>query len=172
MKGVFLVKSVEKDIVQNKGVRAFILERILNDPEIKKGNATNLGDGRTVEVSLEGNPRAVRKFIERLKIEITNEFGNPAITFTEFEENEYIEIPSLHRSSQALVLNQLQKGINVQFKILESQSKLLESQSKLIESQTKMADSQAKIQGSQSEIAGSLKTLPKDIARELKAGGF
>ncbi|MDD5148019.1 MAG: hypothetical protein PHH08_00975 [Candidatus ainarchaeum sp.] len=111
-----MIKAREKNVVPEKGVRAFIMERLLNSP-FQKASVSNL-DSKTVEIKLEGDERQIREFVQNLEKALIAEFGNPAISFTVFEENPALEVPELMRSSQALMVGQLQKGVNVQLEIL------------------------------------------------------
>src|SRR3989344_99962 len=118
MKGSFLIVAKEKGIITEKGVRAFIMEGLLNSP-FSRGSAFNL-DEKTVKVQLEGDERQIREFIENLQKALVAQFGNPVISFAPFMEDSSLEIPELMRSSQALVVGQLQKGITVQLDILDT----------------------------------------------------
>ena len=116
MKGSFLIKAKDANVITERGVRAFIIERLLNSP-FSRGAVFNVDD-RTIQVQLEGDEKQVNAFIQNLEKEIIARFGNPALSFTQFEENSALEVPELMRSSQALVVGQLQKGISVQLDIL------------------------------------------------------
>ena len=48
LKGFFLIKAKKKKVIQDRGVRAFVLEKILNS-SLERGTAINLSDGKTVE---------------------------------------------------------------------------------------------------------------------------
>ena len=112
IKGKFLIKAKEKDTITNKGIRAFIMERLLNSP-LQKGAVLNIDD-YTVEVQLEGEKEVVEKLFENLKKALTEKVGNPVINFSEFKEDRELEVPDLMRASQALTVEQLEKGINAQ----------------------------------------------------------
>ena len=116
MKGKFRIIAKEKDTITNKGVRAFIMERLLNSA-IQKGKVLNI-DEKTVEVQVEGEKEKIQEFIRELKKEIAETIGNPQVLFSEFQEDLKLEIPNIMRSSQALTVGQLQKGISVQLEIL------------------------------------------------------
>jgi len=118
VKGSFLIKAKKENIITEKGVRAFVVERLLNS-SFSRGSVVNV-DKKTVRVQLEGDEKKIKAFIQNLEKEITAEFGNPTITFTHFQENPALEIPSLIRASQALMVGQLEKGITIQFEILDS----------------------------------------------------
>jgi len=118
MKGGFFIKAKEGNAITEKGVKAFIMERLLNSP-FKKGCALNIDD-KTVRVELEGDEKQIKEFIKNLEKALIARLGNPAVSFTAFEENQALEIPALMRSSQALVVGQLEKGISVQLEILET----------------------------------------------------
>ena len=122
MKGKFRITAKEKDIITNKGVRAFIMESLLNSA-IQKGKVLNI-DERTVEVQLEGEKEKIQEFIKELKKELAELGRNPQILFSEFQEDLKLEIPGLMRSSQALTIGQLQKGISVQLEILNTLKQL------------------------------------------------
>ena len=116
MKGSFLIKAKQENIVTEKGVRAFIMERLLNS-SFEKGSVVNI-DKKTVQIQLEGDEKQVKEFVEKLKRDVAGQFGNPTIYFTSFQENPALELPDLMKSSQALMVGQLQKGIGVQLDIL------------------------------------------------------
>lgn len=118
MKGSFLIKARKEKTITEKGVRAFIMERMLNYP-FSKGSVLNI-DSKTVQVQLEGDEKQIRAFMEDLRKALAEQFGNPIISITEFQENASLEIPQLMRSSQALMVGQLQKGISVQLEILDT----------------------------------------------------
>ena len=118
MKCSFLIKAKDSNIVTEKGVRTFIMERLLNS-SFEKGTAVNIDD-KTVEVKIEGDKEEIIKFKAQLEKDMTAKFGNPVITFTDLREIAAVEIPSLVKSSQALVLGQLHKGIDVQLNILDT----------------------------------------------------
>ena len=118
MKGSFLIKAKAEEVVTEKGVRAFIMERLLNSP-FGKGAVFNV-DGKTVQVQLEGDEKQIKAFMMDLEKALVGQFGNPTISFTAFQENPALEIPDLMRSSQALMVGQLQKGISVQLDILSA----------------------------------------------------
>ncbi|MDD5162802.1 MAG: hypothetical protein PHD95_01195 [Candidatus ainarchaeum sp.] len=116
MKGSFLIKAKKESIITDKGVRAFVMDHLLNSP-FQKASVTNI-DKKTVEVKLEGDEKQIKEFIQNLQKALVVEFGNPTISFTPFEENPVLEIPELMRASQALMVGQLHKGVNVQLEIL------------------------------------------------------
>lgn len=151
MRAGFLIKAKEANTITEKGVRAFVMERLLNS-SFTKGSVANLDD-RTVEVRLEGDEKDVKKFKERLEKDVVAKFGNPAITFSEIQETGN-EIPDLAKSSQALVVGQLQKGIDVQLKILDS----LNNMNKGLKEEMRAIPR---------ELKEELKALPKEIAKAL-----
>lgn len=122
MKGSFLIKAREENVVSEKGLRAFVLERLLNSA-LSKGTVENL-DRKTVQVKLEGDERQVKLFVEELKKAVIAEFENPKVFFTQLEENPALEVPNLMRSNQALMVGQLHKGIGVQLEILDTLKKM------------------------------------------------
>ena len=97
-----------KDKVQDVGYRVHIMQKILNSG--LNGTATNLADGR-VEVRLEGEKERIAEFYEDLKKENTPDLltGKPELYDLEF--NADLMVPDSMRSSQALMLEQLSKGI-------------------------------------------------------------
>ena len=58
MKASFLIKAREKGVIAEKGVRAFIPERLLNSP-FERATAFNL-DEKTVEVRIEGDEKKLK----------------------------------------------------------------------------------------------------------------
>ncbi len=152
MRGHFFIKAKQPNIITEKGVRAFITEKLLNSP-FARGAAINIDD-RVVEVQLEGDEQQIKKFKEQLEKEVTTKFGNPIVFFTEFKEDQRLEIPELMRSSQALMVGQLQKGINVQLKILDKLNTLDEIKSGFKE----LKD----------ELKLELRSLPREIAKAIK----
>ncbi|MEW6295492.1 MAG: hypothetical protein AB1467_04335 [Candidatus Diapherotrites archaeon] len=118
MKGSFLIKAKEPKVITEKGVRAFIMERLLNSP-FNKGSVINV-DEKTVQVQLDGDEKQIKLFMQKLEKDLVAQFGNPSISFTLFQENPALEIPDLMRSSQALMVGQLQKGISVQLDISQT----------------------------------------------------
>lgn len=117
MRGSFCIVAKEENVITEKGVRAFIMECLLNSP-LSKGTVFNV-DKKTVEVRLDGDEEQVRAFINDLNAALVRQFGNPVINLTDFKENKELEIPDLMRSSQALMVGQLEKGISVQLSILK-----------------------------------------------------
>ncbi len=154
MKGSFLIKTQKENIITEKGVRAFIVERLLNSSFIN-GSVFNV-DEKTVEVQLEGDESKIKKFIEKLHAGVLAKFGNPVITFSHFRENPSMEIPKLMRVSQALMVGQLQKGIDVQLSILET---LKTMNQELKEGFKSMG----------SDLKGELKSMNQDLVVELKS---
>ena len=90
MKGSFLIKAKDANVITERGVRAFIIERLLNSP-FSRGAVFNVDD-RTIQVQLEGDEKQVNAFIQNLEKEIIARFGNPALSFTQFEENSALEV--------------------------------------------------------------------------------
>ncbi|MBI5872277.1 hypothetical protein HZB88_04305, partial [archaeon] len=82
---------------------------------------------------LEGDREKIEEFIKALKKELIENFGNPIIKFTQFKEDSSIELPEIIRSSQALTIGQLQKGISVQLEILDALKGLAEDSKSLPE---------------------------------------
>ena len=122
MKGSFFIKAKVESVITDKGVRAFVMERLLNSA-FSKGAVLNIDD-KTVQVQLEGDEKQIKFFVKELEKNILAKFGNPTISFTSFEEDCSLEIPDLLRASQALMVGQLQKGIGVQLDILKTLKEL------------------------------------------------
>jgi acylphosphatase len=103
-----------KDKVQEVGYRVHIMQKILNSD--LKGNVLNLADGR-VEVRLEGEKERIEEFYEELRKENTPNLSleKKALPkkqqFYDLEFNADLMVPDSLRSSQALMLEQLSKGI-------------------------------------------------------------
>lgn len=129
MKTSFLIKAKEPNTITEKGVRAFVMERLLNS-SFDKGSVVNLND-KTVQVQIEGDEKEVRKFKEQLEKDVIAKFGNPVITFSDIEEITN-DIPNLLKSSQALMVGQLQKGISVQLDILSTLKNFPEELAKIL----------------------------------------
>ena len=97
-----------KDKVQEVGYRVHIMQKILNSD--LKGNVINLADGR-VEVRLEGEKERIEEFYEELKKENSPELVAGKPEYYDLEFNADLMVPDSMRSSQALMLGQLTKGI-------------------------------------------------------------
>ena len=69
MKGSFLIKAKDKKIITEKGIRAFVMDRMLNSP-LTRGTAFNVDD-KTVEVRVEGEEKHIKEFIAQLKKDMT-----------------------------------------------------------------------------------------------------
>mgnify|MGYP001597580739 CR=1 FL=1 len=148
MKACFFIKAKEPNIITEKGVRAFVMERLLNS-SFDKGSVANLDD-KTIQVQMEGDEKEVRKFKEQLEKDVIAKFGNPIITFSDIQKTTN-DIPNLLKSSQALMVGQLQKGIDVQLKILDSLNILPE-----------------KLKEMNQELKEELKSIPRELAKILK----
>ncbi|HLC92117.1 MAG TPA: hypothetical protein VJH23_00220 [archaeon] len=144
MKASFLIKAKQPNTITEKGVRVFVMERLLNS-SFDKGSVVNLDD-KTVQVRLEGDEKEIRKFKELLEKEIIAKFGNPTIVFTQIQETTD-NVPVLLKSSQALMVGQLQKGIGIQLEILGTLKNMPRNHN---------------------DILLALKELPQEIARALK----
>ncbi|MFH1225512.1 MAG: hypothetical protein V1676_06950 [Candidatus Diapherotrites archaeon] len=118
MKGSFRILANEKNVITERGVRVFIMERLLNSP-FERGTVLNI-DEKTVEVRMEGTKKQILEFKAELEKELIAKYGNPVILFTPLQSNRALQLPALMRSGQALVLGQLSKGVDVQLKILET----------------------------------------------------
>lgn len=152
MKGSFQIRASEEKVITEKGLRAFVMDELLNSP-LSKGTVINIDD-KTVDVWLEGDEKQIKKFKEELEKKVIAKFGNPVIAFADFLENTLLEVPNLMRSSQALLVGQLHKGIGVQLEILGGQKEILGALQN-------MGDSQK-------EILTALKSLPEEFAEKLK----
>lgn len=118
MKGSFQIKAKDKNVITERGVRVFIMERLLNSP-FKRGTVFN-ADEKTVEVQLEGDEKQIMEFRKSIEKALLEKCGNPELSFVPFRANPELELPAIMRSSQALVVGQLDKGITVQLEILKS----------------------------------------------------
>lgn len=103
-----------KDKVQEVGYRVHIMQKILNSD--LEGNVINLEDGR-VEVRLEGEKERIIEFYEELKKEKPELAEN--LHFFDLEFKADLLVPDSMRSSQALMLEQLGKGIVYTAKLIE-----------------------------------------------------
>jgi acylphosphatase len=92
----------------------------------------------SVEVLLEGKKGDIERFVEELKEERPELATNPVMIGPEYDDSLYV--PDVMRYSQALQMEQLGKGISMFGEFNEN------------------------LKG----MAGFVKTLPRDIARELK----
>jgi hypothetical protein len=163
MKGKFRIIAKQENIITNKGVKAFVMEKLLNSP-FQNAAVLNVGS-KTVEVQIEGEKEKVFAFIKELKRGISEEFGNPLVSFTEFEENPLLEVPSLLRSSQAFSIGQLQKGIGVQLKIFDSLEEM-KQEFKGMKNDLKALPERIGVEIR--EMRADLKTLPERIAEAFR----
>ncbi|MBE0516434.1 MAG: acylphosphatase [Methanophagales archaeon] len=106
-----------KDKVQEVGYRVHIMQKILNSG--LKGNVLNLEDGR-VEVRLEGEKEKIIAFYDELNKEKPELAEKPE--FFNLEFNADLIIPEPMIASQALVLEQLGKGIVYTARLIEETS--------------------------------------------------
>ncbi len=118
MKSSFQILAKDPNTIMEKGIRAFVTERLLNS-SFEKGTALNIND-QTVEVRIDGDRIEIEKFRKELENALREKLQNPTIHFTELREEPPIDIPPIMRSSQALLVGQLEKGIDVQLKILDA----------------------------------------------------
>jgi len=143
-----------KDKVQEVGYRVHIIQKILNSG--LNGTAINLADGR-VEVRLEGEKERIEDFYEELKKENTPNLSleKKALPkkqqYHDLEFNADLMVPDSMRSSQALMLEQLSKGIVYVAGMKESMAGMKESMDEM-----------------KGEMREGFKNLPKEIAKELK----
>lgn len=151
MKADFLIRAKEANSITEKGVRAFVMERLLNS-SFEKGCVANLDD-KTVHVQIEGDEKDIMKFKERLEKDMNAKFGNPTIVFSDIRQTTQ-SIPSLLKSSQALMVGQLEKGIDVQLKILHSLDSMHHELKEAFNNMNK-------------ELKEELKSLPRELAKAL-----
>jgi acylphosphatase/archaellum component FlaC len=97
-----------KDKVQEVGYRVHIMQKILNSD--LSGTVINLADGR-VEVRLEGEKERIEEFYEDLKSGNNKPEHAEKPELYDLEFNAELMVPDSMRSSQALILEQLGKGI-------------------------------------------------------------
>jgi len=142
-----------KDKVQEVGYRVHIMDKILNSG--LNGTAINLADGR-VEVRLEGEKERIEEFYEELKKEKPELAENTEIYDLEF--NASLNVPDSMRSSQALMLEQLSKGIVY----IAGMSRSIDGMGERIEGMDE------NIKGMREEIWDGFDKLPERIAKELK----
>jgi acylphosphatase len=149
------VRFYIKDKVQEVGYRVHIMQKILNSG--LNGTVINLADGR-VEVRLEGEKEGIEEFYEELKDGNSPELvvGKPG--FYDLEFNADLMVPDSMRSSQALMLEQLSKGIVYVAGMKESVDGMKESVDGMKES----------VDGMKREMREGFDKLPKEIAKELK----
>lgn len=169
MKGSFLIKAKDENIITDRGLRAFVMDYLLNSP-FQRASVSNI-DKKTVEVKLEGDEKQIKEFIQNLQKAVVSEFGNPTISFTPFGENPALEIPELMRASQALMVGQLQKGVNAQLQILgalKGMSSGLKEISGVKEETSEVKKAQWEISGTLKEMSKQLRDLPKEIGKVLE----
>lgn len=78
MKARFLIKAKDPNAITEKGVRVFVMDRLLNS-DFEKGSVTNLDD-KTVEVRIDGDREKIIEFKKELEKDAISQFGNPVIT--------------------------------------------------------------------------------------------
>ena len=166
MKVSFLVKAKDPNVITEKGVRTFIMERLLNSG-FEKGSAVNIDD-KTVEVKIEGDKEDIIKFKAQLEKDAVAKFGNPIISFTDLMENPATEIPSLMKSSQALMLGQLSKGIDVQLSILDTLKNMNQNMGSMSQGMKSMSTGMGTMN---KDLKGELSSMNKDLKIEFKTLG-
>ncbi len=137
------------DKLQDMGYRPFIIQKIL-DSDLE-GTARNLPDGR-IEVLLEGKKKSIQKFVEMLKKEKPELAENPAVSEIEFNQN--ITVPKVMRVSQAMVLEQISKGVGV---LADTKNSLTDIKNSFIDTKNSL-----------NNINSTLIQMPAKIAEELK----
>ncbi len=160
MKARFLIKAKDPSIITEKGVRVFVMDRLLNSP-FEKGSVINIDD-KTVEVRIEGDREQIIEFKKELEKDVISTFGNPVITFTDMTEIPTAEIPLLMRTSQALIIGQLHKGIDVQLCILDTLKTMVTNL------KSTRDDSNANFKTMRDDSNANFKNLPKEIAKAIK----
>ena len=165
-----------KDKVQEVGYRVHIMQKILNSD--LKGNVINLADGR-VEVRLEGEKERIEEFYEELKKENSPELVAGKPEFYDLEFNADLMVPDSMRSSQALMLEQLTKGIvyiagmsrsiDGMGERIEGMNENIKGMSTRIEGMsTRIEGMDENIKGMREEMREGFDKLPERIAEELK----
>lgn len=147
-----------KDKVHDVGYRVHILQKILNSG--LNGTAINLADGR-VEVRLEGEKERIEEFYEELKNEYTPELLTVKPELYDLEFTADLMVPDSMRSSQALMLEQLSKGI-AYIAGMDGSIKGMDGTIKGMDETIKGMD------GSIKGMGEKLDKLPARIAKELK----
>lgn len=137
-----------KDNVQDVGCRGFVIAEMLNYG-FERATAINLPDGR-VEVRIDGEESDVKDFIENLKEKLRLKYPNPLVEIRGVEATADLYVPDIMHSSQAHLLVQFDKAIDV-----------LKGLPKEIANEMKKELPRA--------ISAELKKdLPKEMAAELK----
>jgi len=139
------------------------MQKILNSG--LNGTAINLADGR-VEVRLEGEKERIEEFYEELKKENSPELvtaGKPE--FYDLKFNADLIVPDSMRSSQALMLGQLTKGIVY----IAGMNENIKGMSTRIDGMsTRIEGMDENIRGMREEMWEGFDKLPERIAKELK----
>ena len=161
-----------KDKVQEVGYRVHIMQKILNSG--LNGTAINLADGR-VEVRLEGEKERIEEFYEELKKENSPELVAGKPEYYDLEFNADLMVPDSMRSSQALMLGQLTKGIVYiagMSENIQGMSTRIEGMDENIQGMsTRIEGMDENIKEMNESIKGmdeKLDKLPERIAKELK----
>jgi acylphosphatase len=130
--------------IKGKGVgyRPFIMKEMLKRG-IERGMADNYKD--MVEIRAQGMEEKIKDLHRFLKTNVP--IGAKVEEVTEIEYLNDMDIPRASEYSQALTFEQMGKGIPILSALKNGQEKLLNGQERLIDGQ---------------------KSLPKDIAKELK----
>lgn len=137
-----------KDKVQEVGYSVHIMQKILNSD--LKGTVINLADGR-VEVRLEGEKERIEEFYEGLKSGRNKPELAEKPELYDLEFNAELMVPDSMRSSQALILEQLGTGIVY----IAGMSDRIDGMNE-------------NITGMRVEMRDGFKSLPKEIAKELR----
>jgi ribosomal protein S28E/S33 len=117
MKGRFYIVGKEGQKVQDVGCRVKVYRYILENPDISRGLVRNVRGQNKVEVIIEtemgkAGLEKIRKEIEEM--DLPNISSNPGFSVSELDVSEAIQalsLPALERSSNSLILEQLDKSI-------------------------------------------------------------
>jgi acylphosphatase len=142
-----------KDKVQEVGYRVHIMQKILNSD--LEGNVINLADGG-VEVRLEGEKERIIEFYEELKKEKPELAKNPHFIDLEFKAD--LLVPDSMRSSQALMLEQLGKGIVYTAKLFEETMGM----------RRELREGFSELGNKMDGVGDKIDNLPERIAKALK----
>ncbi len=158
----FIIERFGDESVQEVGLRAFIISRLI-DYGLEKGDAINDISSESVEVRFEAQDE---KIADEIRLHLEADIKKEAIgKYSQLPKKFKIshlekipnppvfELPLLQNRANSLMLHQTTKGVGVMTSIAES----LQKQAKSIQAQS----------GSLQTMAESWKNLPKRIAEEL-----
>ncbi len=160
------VRFFVSDQVQDVGCRGFIISEMMF-AGFEKGNAINHSDGR-VEVRIEGEEGRIKEFVEELRRKLEAKYGsnsNPKVEVSGTESFEGTELRKLTEVSQAHLLTQFDKGVDVMKDIRSN----LENLNKNVDNLNKKNDDNFSTLPKKiaEELDGKFNELPKKIAEEL-----